>query len=858
MEFMPILELIQRIRKGTIESLDTKSNSVVETDFTSFLLDLTKKKIIEHEQEKYPAPIYNYTRTLVAVKGKGKTVVTHIRYNGLPLDSTDAAIIQRNSLRVRKLSIIGGILNALHFSKELEIGYLGLDKTAQAGLAELLSEVLNEEISPLITNESIDDFIKGLIEKIKGKTALNQQELIRQIRTAERYFVAEYKVNQVLISETSMSDGKVLIQVNDYFGNVLTEDQKKEFRRIHSEQDNSKPAWFILLSEWEKKWLLSIVPKTLDEDWSNFDTISQSSAMSHIPGIQNARMNSLILFDGQDYTLLSRSFNTATMVPYEMHVTKKELPTHIEQTAIQVLAHLSLQVQEDFKNAWEGIPMDNFRPLIMVQSLLSDMLVAKADTRLATEQKKIIQKISMRTIFPEVEIVAGNDPMNFLRHVTALSGVVSKAFGRWSHTMQVLTYAERFINHLEKQKSLKDEQRSRLTRMKNARDELIKLRDEKYKSQGGERNFIAYKAAYTSILVEAMGGIVSTNCKSGKDRTGLQELYKNAMVAYFYRYNTLPKFDDKDLARQNFCELFVLLFNSMMTQEAASANTPGSFGLKLDPTMICSDIRSQLGGSYSLSSSLAGLNKPAKFLENEVRSVRIRKSSVSLFNKQKSQSPYKQLEQEVTEFIQSNPIALKIPAVIAFQEGISECQKKPDLLYPELLTEWRYHFEDLKDNVHEVILLKQELAQLGEEIQGFCSSQGLSGKTLNTDQKTLARHMDFLSTFIKFSDDLFLKSNDLMSTVQQVRYQTFRKMREGFDSVKADFLRKQEEAIKASPSHEAKANIAGNPNTQFSSSSPGKDLASLIAHFDKLSSNEGKPVISPNVASVEKKDTKPK
>lgn len=109
--------------------------------------------------------------------------------------------------------------------------------------------------------------------------------------------------------------------------------------------------------------------------------------MSHIPGIQNARMNSLVTFDGKEYTLLSRSFKTSTMVPYELHVAKKDRGFYVKQTAEQVLGYLSREVTRDFEQIWAGLGANGrFRPLVFVQSLLSDTvidrLVATADTRL--------------------------------------------------------------------------------------------------------------------------------------------------------------------------------------------------------------------------------------------------------------------------------------------------------------------------------------------------------------------------------------------------------------------------------------------------------------------------------------------
>lgn len=44
------------------------------------------------------------------------------------------------------------------------------------------------------------------------------------------------------------------------------------------------------------------------------------------------------------------------------------------------------------------------------------------------------------------------------------------------------------------------------------------------------RNKEEYKIALKRLLVEGMGGVIINNCKSGKDRTGLSEIYQHAMI----------------------------------------------------------------------------------------------------------------------------------------------------------------------------------------------------------------------------------------------------------------------------------------------------------------------------------------
>lgn len=916
---MPIIEIIKAVKKNLNKSADAPTKVPALNEYALFLLEITQKKLIEHERKKYPSPPYKYNRETINFAKEGEKarekVITYIQYNGSPLDETHTATMVRESLLTRKLSIIAGILNAIDFTKELTPGYLGITSQTQQKVLDFLSTFLEDDIIPFNNAEQTDVFIGQLIEKISEITGANkkaQEELIRQIRTAERYFVAEYKANQILINETKINNaGKSLIQVDDYFNNMLAPEQKLEFIQIHNQDKKQQPTWFVLLPAWEQAWLLKIIPKDLTADWSAFERLSQSSAMSHIPGIQNARMNYLVEFDGQEYTLLSRSFKTGTMVPYELPVPGDMLPQYVEQTALQVLGQLERQVTADFRHIWQNISLpDSIRPLIFIQSLLSNdsfvtKIIAEIDIQLTVNQKEAIEKIISKNIFPKVDIITGNDPLNLFRIFSASAGYVSEKAGNWKHSQQILDYADKFITFLETEPQLNVEQKDRLALMKAARNELNKLRNEDYKSQKGQRNFIAYKAAYTSILIEAMGGITSTNCKSGKDRTGVDELYKNAMSYYFHIYKKLPKFDDESTDRKNFIDIFVLLFNSMKTQEAGGGNTPGSFGLKLDAIRICTDIQKSIGTAFELTQKLGDLNKPQKFLDDEAASGKARKASVSGFLKQeKVKAPYLQFKEEIASFVEKYPLALKVPAFVEFYEMINEGgseSKSP----PKYLSAWRLLFEALQAEIIKATLLLDEIKSLGEELKIFSAVQNLSDSNTSPRSKSLGKKIAFLLTYIDKSADLFLKSRDLSKTLNEVQQQVLPQMGIIFEQLSEQLEQDEISSLPSSAKISTKAEVAPaqstskiptkaeaapsqpaskgstktkaastppsskvqtktkapqtqpspgvptkvmeNPNTLFNQETLQQGMKKIIAHYDKLSAKNAAPAINPNL-----------
>ncbi|MCW5583328.1 MAG: hypothetical protein KIT56_05510 [Gammaproteobacteria bacterium] len=283
-------------------------------------------------------------------------------------------------------------------------------------------------------------------------------------------------------------------------------------------------------------------------------------------------------------------------------------------TAKQILDDLTKKAEKNLHEMWgEDI---GIKPLVFIQSLLSDTLGGSIDNKLTAKQMKAI--LSIKNEYKGIELIAGNEPVNILR----IFAIQDKK--RWEYVNQVIEYSNKFVAAINSRHgSLTEKQKNRLDLIQAARIELEKLQSSKGKhrklmiTEG--RNFEAYKAAYLSILVEAMGGIVSTNCKSGKDRTGIDEIYRHAMILYFEEKKKLPSFTDTGEDRQRFTEIFTHLFNTMKAQEAASANTPGSFGLKDSAKMICGDIASALGKTYKASNERAAMNKPQVFYEDEKR-----------------------------------------------------------------------------------------------------------------------------------------------------------------------------------------------------------------------------------------------
>lgn len=679
-------------------------------------LAILKNNMMYYEQHKYPYTHYRCNFTKFQIDGQIKTAC-YIAYDGKPLSTDDLAHINNNTLIVRKLSLIGGVLNAMAYSEK----YLSTNLSQRERIQILLINLANQlHHNPTQSKQDLNRWIDNMVNEIHKITGIDKANIIEQIRTAERYFVAEYKSDQILINETTRH-GKTTVQMDLPYGNVLTDAQKEDYLSIRNPDKSSRPAWFNHLAVWEQDWL----NKKLNQGWPAFEKLNQSSAMSQIPGTQNARMNYLLERNGSNgYTLLGRSFKMSTMVPYEMP--KDELFHETKQTAEQVLHSIKNQTTNDFQNTWGSFIPPKMKPLIFFQSLLSDTIIGGDDNKLSDLQQKAIKTLINES--NEVDIVSGNDPVNFQRWVVPQSGIISQAVGRWDHTNYILNYAKQFIQSLEaNEANLNEEQTLRLTLMKVAYQELHHLRSGINLPQI-DRNFAAFKAAYTAILVESMGGMVVTNCKSAKDRTGFDELYRNAMILHFNETGRLPAYTDSAEEHQEFIDLFVMLFNSMKAQEAAAGNTPGSFGVKDEAIMIkYGDIATALGESYKMSNKLANMNKPKALEDNKKQAP----TELPIENKptESTQSFWKRLN-GLSLFQSSKPKSEITIAINKIKEDFQNLKSPADI--PSDLTHIKNDIKQLENLLP--LASSDEITQIQNLINNFSSRLKNLKKSFSQEQ----------------------------------------------------------------------------------------------------------------------------
>ncbi|HSW70763.1 MAG TPA: hypothetical protein VLH77_02145 [Gammaproteobacteria bacterium] len=624
-------------KEQAVQTLKTVINDEKEDDVQRGSLDDLRRPVQNSEQIsdlignlellKYPSDFYDVKMTKVEVHGKPLKVLSVQFEPDTSPSPEQIKHFQEHALLIRKLSIILGILNMLQMP-----GFLKpeLSETEKKKIKDYLIDLSNDLRKEFVEGKETEkitkdfsDFVKNDIQKKLLKYNQDAESVTQDIRKAEKYAVASLNAGRAILTNLPCRENdEEFFQLDLPFRNELTDRQKDEYMKIHS---LNPPYWFKELCSWEREWLLNLVPTSRNGPWDEFESLFQSSAMQNLPGLKNARMSFLLCRQEKDKVItLSESSKTATPVPYEMSFSE-DVKENAQLNYRQLLDRIVPAARHRIKKKW-GI---DYLPLIFVDSLLSESTKGNApggDSPLIDKQQDAFQEV--QSDYEQwATIVQGDDGINFLRKAQEKGSkhiitIIRKKEESDSHVKVVLDYAKDFCDAVSTgPKSA--EMDSELDLIKMACEELERLPTLDWNDQflKSTRNRALYRAAYLAVLVDAMGGFVNTNCKSGKDRTGEEEIYVKAMQIYFRLYKQLPKIDDVGEERSEFISIVKTIYISEKTQEAAGANTPGSDGLKDwalsgpfgTPGILDDDVHDALGEMYKATEQLANLNKPRVF-----------------------------------------------------------------------------------------------------------------------------------------------------------------------------------------------------------------------------------------------------
>jgi hypothetical protein len=150
-----------------------------------------------------------------------------------------------------------------------------------------------------------------------------------------------------------------------------------------------------------------------------------------------------------------------------------------------------------------------------------------------------------------------------------------------------------------------------------------------YDNEDGDRNL--FHAALELFITGKVDGLGESACKSGKDRRGAVEAFKNAILAYIAIYGNMPPlYGDKmrSADRQKFLEIVVTFFKSGFVQTIANENAPGAAGLK------------SMTGPKIIKTIIPGILPPDLTKELEAHSNLKEEGKISKINKPKEKNHY--------------------------------------------------------------------------------------------------------------------------------------------------------------------------------------------------------------------------
>ncbi len=448
------------------------------------------------------------------------------------------------------------------------------------------------------------------------------------------------------IDENDTSLGHLVItQIDEPRISELTENQKIELRKIFFEE-NYRPQWFNALPPFARNALLDLLtPLSPDEDcnWKNYEKC-HPTILRHIPGEANATTHRLIVShvkaDGTEI-VLSKTVAVRQGAPTSFDMKDKlERQTSAEENLSQMLSKKAIDTaRKEFKTAWgiQNKSDEEYKLPILLGGLLTSWEQANykgkfvdgtglsggsSNSLMAREKSAAIAvwKTEEKDI-KNVELFDLNVGINNHRN-----GVVKpdKKFIEFSENfskkiLDRLLIQQRKRLEIKKIKKL-DETAKKLHRLNGAIKALKALDGKKSKYKGRNENL--YTAALYDATTRLMYGYDTGNCKSSKDRKGVEFLMADAMLVYLAEQEArgiinpvFPGINDTGVKRERFVKIFCELYASGHQLLIAHDNSPGSPGIK-DEGILDKDIIKELqrmGDVYAQSKKLADSNKPGSF-----------------------------------------------------------------------------------------------------------------------------------------------------------------------------------------------------------------------------------------------------
>ena len=498
----------------------------------------------------------------------------------------------------------------------------------QGKLTEELTASINAllvETHKLIEQQRVElphysRIVNRLIENLAKMSKLKEKD----IALGEAYWAwqdYERPTRESEIKMTGQNDAVSLLITESVIKPKLTDVQKGVLIQIHN---SPIPDWAKTLTNWEQSYLTTIIPTEMNGDWSGYEKVLPAT-LRRIPGLSNATQRSFVFTDAEGSTIKKRGYRQGVPTAYAMPASHYQ--TSAEENIRQMLEAIKFNVKQDFQAYWE-LPEDSrlqspvlllgllthkehgnaFQKLIDTEILYSGVTLSGEENNTQRTQDKSAAIRSLETSYHDIKLLDLNIGVNLGKGW--FTGVPVDSF---------IDDAERILAAIRGEKnSLSQLLEKRATEAESA---ISELKTHNGKPLISDRNKNLFSAALCHYVTEKLGGSVITNCKSAKDRTGLEIIMADAIDVYVRIYGECPQYDEDDIAkRKQFIDIFKAIFDSQHHQLIANDNSPGSQGIK-DEGMLDKDIIESLGQTYSLGKKIADLNKPKSFFQKNSKLI---------------------------------------------------------------------------------------------------------------------------------------------------------------------------------------------------------------------------------------------
>lgn len=474
------------------------------------------------------------------------------------------------------------------------------------------------------------------LEQFNNELAKTSGLTRKDIALGEAFWAWQVHDRPTVRTTVSSLNKVIIIQQDKLLRSPLTDAQKDELLLIHQDK---QPEWFLKLPVWAQEKLKSIVPteKESSEAWENYQKTIPAT-LRHIPGQSNATEHTLTIIKQDGTVTQSTSYKQG--VPSSFEMPTENTAKSAKDNLAQMLNDLEAKRRTNFNQYW-GIEPGNLttlNPPILLGGLLtpkeqggivSNLLDRTGlsgkenNSRFTDEKSDALNDYSAshnQNMFDNAgkNIFDLNVAINNQRRAspvkvnqTFIKAVREIMEGIKVEPSLLLPFSEPLFGEKLQKRTNKIDILDKAIETLNKHDDAKEL-------PGRNKNL--HLAALYDLTTRLAGGISTGNCKSSKDRKGVETMMADAMEIYYATYGDFPNHNDQGDNRKNFIAIFVHLYNTGHQLLLAHDNSPGSAGIK-DEGILDKDIKEALGDSYAESKAIANFNKPQNFFDKHQKPI---------------------------------------------------------------------------------------------------------------------------------------------------------------------------------------------------------------------------------------------